>query len=374
MSSWHVEDRDLRRWLVHNTALATSVSIEQHLVSCDGCIDRVGALARQDSALDAELEHGWERVRDAVELHLPSWLERGLTMVGLPAHEAQLVAAARAFRGPLLVAVLVVLVFAELAGQFGQARGEFFFLLVAPLLPSAAVAFGYDPDLEPALEQELCTPYSPARLVVLRTIAVLALAIPIAVLLVVLPGPISFLWLLPAGIRGRRSCPVDVDQPATRRRRHQRGVVGDGLVTAYPPARTRRCTAYPSSTCCPSWCRSLCSHGAPVMFAVPTGKEFAMSDTVALHAVGRRYGRTWAVRDVEVELSTGSSGCSARTVPARRRCFSTGPSLAPTTGRVSIFGWDAEVAEQRTGYDAGWGIYCRAWLSSASPRSRSSTT
>jgi hypothetical protein len=199
MSSWHVEDRDLRRWLAHNTALATSVSIEQHLVSCDGCIDRVGALSRQDSALDAELEHGWERVRDAVELHRPSWLERGLTTVGLPAHEAQLVAAARAFRGPLLVAVLVVLVFAELAGQFGQARGEFFFLLVAPLLPSAAVAFAYDPELEPALEQELCTPYPPARLVVLRTIAVLALAIPVAVLLgLVLPGPISFLWLLPA--------------------------------------------------------------------------------------------------------------------------------------------------------------------------------
>ena len=49
------------------------------------------------------------------------------------------------------MAVLVVLVFAELAGQFGQASGELFFLLVAPLLPSAAVAFSYDPDLEPAL-------------------------------------------------------------------------------------------------------------------------------------------------------------------------------------------------------------------------------
>ena len=199
MSSWHVEDRDLARWLAHDTALATSVSIEQHLVSCDGCVDRVGVLARDDSALDAVLERGWERVRDAAQLHRPSWLERGLTTAGLPAHEAQLVAAARAFRGPLLMAVLLVLVFAELAGQFGQARGELFFLLVAPLLPSAAVAFSYDPDLEPALEQELCTPYSWARLVVLRTIAVLALAIPVAVLFgLVLPGPVSFLWLLPA--------------------------------------------------------------------------------------------------------------------------------------------------------------------------------
>ena len=54
------------RWLAHDAALATSVSIEQHLVSCDGCVDRVGVLARDDSALDAVLQRGWERVRDAV--------------------------------------------------------------------------------------------------------------------------------------------------------------------------------------------------------------------------------------------------------------------------------------------------------------------
>ena len=129
------------------------------------------------------------------------------------------------------MAVLLVLVFAELAGQFGQARGELFFLLVAPLLPSAAVAFSYDPDLEPALEQELCTPYPSARLVVLRTIAVLALAIPVAVVFgLVLPGPVSFLWLLPAaGFVAADLALSTWMRSATRRGRHRRGVVGDGL-------------------------------------------------------------------------------------------------------------------------------------------------
>lgn len=199
MTSWHVEELELRRWIGHDTALASSASIEQHLVRCDICQDRVGALVREDSARSADLQRGWSELRDAVEVPRPSLFERLLALVGLPAHDAQLVAAARAFRGPLLLGVLVVLVFAEMAGQFGHTRGELFFLVVAPLVPSAAVALSYDPDVEPALEQELATPYSAARLVVLRTVAVLALAVPVAVLLeFALPGPMSFLWLLPA--------------------------------------------------------------------------------------------------------------------------------------------------------------------------------
>jgi hypothetical protein len=61
------------------------------------------------------------------------------------------------------------------------------------------VAAGYDPRLDPALEPELVTPYPALRLVLLRTIAVLALALP-AVLLagLVVPAEVPFAWLLPA--------------------------------------------------------------------------------------------------------------------------------------------------------------------------------
>ena len=74
-----------------------------------------------------------------------------------------------------------------------------------------------------------------------------------------------------------------------------------------------------------------------------------MRDTVALHGVGRRYGRTWAVRDVELELSSGVVGLLGPNGAGKTtllRVLAT--SLAPTTGRVSIFGWDADVPEQRT--------------------------
>jgi hypothetical protein len=73
------------------------------------------------------------------------------------------------------------------------------FLAVAPLVPGTAVALCYDPRIEPALEQELTTPYSTVRLVLLRTIAVLAGGLPVLLLLgLLVPGSEPYLWLLPA--------------------------------------------------------------------------------------------------------------------------------------------------------------------------------
>jgi len=198
MTSWHVDDLLLSRWIERTDALPYSASVEQHLLACEACRGRVRAAVGDEASLP-DLDAVWTRVRDAVELPRPSWFERVLGRIGLPAHDARLVAAARAFRGPWLMSVLVVMGFVELAAQFGHARGELFFLAVAPLLPCVAVAVSYDPDVEPALEQELATPYSSLRLVVLRTVAVLAVAIPVVVLLdLVLPVRTPYLWLLPA--------------------------------------------------------------------------------------------------------------------------------------------------------------------------------
>jgi hypothetical protein len=200
MTSWHVDEVVLRRWIERTDALPCSASVEQHLLACEQCRGRVRVAVGTDFLPQLpDLNAVWGRVRDAVELPRPSCFERMLGRLGLPARDARLVAAARAFRGPWLMGVLMVLGFVELAAQFGHARGEFFFLTVAPLLPCVAVAVSYDPDIDPALEQELATPYSPLRLVVLRTVAVLAVAIPAVVLLdLVLPTRAPYVWLLPA--------------------------------------------------------------------------------------------------------------------------------------------------------------------------------
>jgi hypothetical protein len=200
MTDWHVDEILLRRWVDGTDALAYSASVEQHLLVCDQCRDRVRVAVADDSAGQLpDLDMVWSKVRDVIELPRPSWFERILRRLGLPAQDARLVAAARAFRGPWLLGVLLVLGFVALATQLGHARGELFFLAIAPLVPCLVVAISYDPDVDPALEQELATPYSSLRLVVLRTIAVLAVASPVAVLVsLILPVHAPFLWLLPA--------------------------------------------------------------------------------------------------------------------------------------------------------------------------------
>ena len=176
--------------------MAQGASVEQHLLTCARC------RAVVNSAVDvtvADLAAAWDRTRDAVEVPRPSVFERLLRTAGLPAHEARLVALASAFRAGWLVGVAAVLAFAALAAAIGHDRGTWFFLAAAPLAPCLMVAFSYDRRMDPALEPETVTPYSALRLVLLRTIAVLALALPAVLLLgLVVPGEAPFAWLLPA--------------------------------------------------------------------------------------------------------------------------------------------------------------------------------
>jgi len=200
MTGWHVDDDALRRWIDRTDSLSDGASVEQHLLSCDGCRARVNATvtARPVPGL-VDVATVWSRTRDAIELPRPSAFERLLRRTGLPEHEARLVAVASAFRGAWLTGVAVVLAFAAVAGALGHSRGAVVFLLVAPLVPCLAVAFSYDPEVDPALEPELVTPYPALRLVLLRTIAVLAVALPAEVLAgLLIPGQARYLWLLPA--------------------------------------------------------------------------------------------------------------------------------------------------------------------------------
>ena len=195
MTGWHLDDDILRRYVERADSLAEGASVEQHLLSCGPCRARVTTAAV--GVIDFAAV--WDRTRDAVEVPRPSVFERLLRAAGLPAHEARLVAVASAFRSAWLVGVTAILAFAALAAAMGQDRGMWLFMAVAPVVPCLVVASSYDPWLDPALEPELVTPYPALRLILLRTIAVLALALP-AVLLsgLLVPGETAFAWLLPA--------------------------------------------------------------------------------------------------------------------------------------------------------------------------------
>jgi len=203
MTGWHVDDDALRRWIDRADSLSEGASVERHLLSCDRCRARVNAAVTGREvprpAGPVDLTAVWARTRDAIELPRPSMFERLLRHAGLSAHEARLVAVASAFRAAWLTGVAVILAFAAVAGALGHSRGAVVFLSVAPLVPCLAVAFSYDPEVDPALEPELVTPYPALRLILLRTITVLAVALPAEVLVgLLVPGQARFAWLLPA--------------------------------------------------------------------------------------------------------------------------------------------------------------------------------
>jgi hypothetical protein len=201
MTGWHLDEDMLRRYAGRADSLAEGASAEQHLLSCEPCRARVTAAASVTGPAAGVIDFAavWDRTRDAVEVPRPSVFERLLRGAGLPAAEARLVAVASAFRGVWLAGVAAVLAFAALAAALGHARGVWLFLAVAPVVPCLVVASSYDPWLDPALEPELVTPYPVLRLILLRTVAVLALALPAVLLFgLVVPGESAFAWLLPA--------------------------------------------------------------------------------------------------------------------------------------------------------------------------------
>src|SRR5438034_7854738 len=200
MTGWHLDDDALRRYVERTDSLAEGASVEQHLLSCEPCRARVTVAASVIELSVIDLTAVWDRTRDAIEVPRPSVFERLLRAAGLPAHEARLVAVASAFRGVWLTGAAAILAFAALAAAIGHDHGVWLFLAVAPIVPCLVVASSYDPWMDAALDPELVTPYPALRLILLRTIAVLALALPAVLLFgLVVPGETAFAWLLPAG-------------------------------------------------------------------------------------------------------------------------------------------------------------------------------
>ena len=75
------------------------------------------------------------------------------------------------------------------------------FLLVAPLVPVLGTAGAYGRDADPAHELTVVSPYSGAKLILLRTLGVVSTCVPLAIGVgLLLTGPVwlSVAWLGPA--------------------------------------------------------------------------------------------------------------------------------------------------------------------------------
>jgi hypothetical protein len=193
--SWHVDADTLQRYTDGTATSAAAASVEAHLTTCPDCR---GLLAPAVAA--PRLDAIWAEVDERVDLASRPLAERLLGRVGVPEDSARLLAVTPSLRLAWLTSILVAAALAAFAAD-ASGRGLVVFLTLAPLLPVAGVALAYGPAADPAYELTVAAPYSVLRLVLLRSIAVVASTTVLTAaggLLLAHDGWSAAAWLLPA--------------------------------------------------------------------------------------------------------------------------------------------------------------------------------
>lgn len=194
-NGWHLDEELARRYAENRVPGMLATSVEQHLTSCPAC----RALLRPVVPA-ARLTAVWAEVLERVEAPPVGLLERLLHRIGLDQPTARLVALTPLLRTSWLAGTVLVLVLALLAAETA-APAVALFLLLAPVLPVAGVALTFGPAADPAHEIVAGTPYSPVRLLAVRTMVVVSSTfLPAGVAAALLPVDVilALAWLLPA--------------------------------------------------------------------------------------------------------------------------------------------------------------------------------
>ncbi|GGS58258.1 zf-HC2 domain-containing protein [Streptomyces griseoviridis] len=195
---WHVPDDDLRAYARGTLAPPALWSADAHLAACARC--RAGLA---EAAGPVDVDAGWLRLDAELDAPRAGWCEGLLVRLGVPDHVARLLTATPVLRRSWLGAVAAVLAMSVAAVlTTGAPDGSpTLFLALAPLLPLAGVALSYGPAMDPTYEIAVVAPLHGFRLLMIRTVAVLAVGIGLnglATLALPAYGLRALAWLLPA--------------------------------------------------------------------------------------------------------------------------------------------------------------------------------
>lgn len=191
--SWHISEAVALAYVSGDVQGARAASIEAHVMTCQTCRSLVGREVSTD-----RLEAIWAEVEELADAPRPTWAERLLTRIGVPATDARLVASAPSLHLSWLGAITAVLAFAAWASQSGD-RGLALFLIVAPIVPVAAVAGAYGRWIDPTYEVSVASSYPTIRLLLLRSMAVVLASglLAAAASLLVPDAKVAAAWILP---------------------------------------------------------------------------------------------------------------------------------------------------------------------------------
>jgi hypothetical protein len=194
--SWHIDEGSLRGYEAKALTAAKNASVESHLAGCATCRATFGSIANPQ-----RVDRNWAAIASRIDERSSSIAERALTRLGIREHHARLVVMMPAMRSPSFIGLVAVLAMVAAVSGANGARDNLFyaFVVVAPLLPIAGVAAAFG-STDPVRELTAATPIPPFELLLVRTLAVVAIstgftlvfAVPLA------PGWPSAAWLLPA--------------------------------------------------------------------------------------------------------------------------------------------------------------------------------
>jgi hypothetical protein len=196
MTSWHIPSDVLSRYATDPVAVddVTASSVELHLVECTEC--RASLSAGTDVSW---LGASWDAVADCIDVVPVTPVERVLRSLGLNDSYARLVAATRALQLSWLAAMVAVVLASIALAHRVDAAGPF--LVVAPVIPLAAVAVAFLPGGDPAGEAAAAAPMTTTGLALRRAVAVLTVSLVVVALgSMAVPGVSlsATLWILPA--------------------------------------------------------------------------------------------------------------------------------------------------------------------------------
>jgi hypothetical protein len=147
------------------------------------------------------LDANWRAITAELDAPKPSILERLLGRIGVPGHVTRVIVATPALRRAWYLALGVAVLVGLGAANPGDRSSLFTLLALAPTLPVLGVALAYGPAADPMYEAQLATPMRGLRLVAIRAVTVLCVAVVVLgvpSLLSPVARPMAFAWLLPA--------------------------------------------------------------------------------------------------------------------------------------------------------------------------------
>ncbi|MDH4111398.1 MAG: zf-HC2 domain-containing protein [Actinomycetota bacterium] len=199
-AAWHADLQMLSAYADGGLDDVRASSIEAHLLSCETCRDLLAPAVPA-----ATIDRVWQGVVIATVAPHAGIVERVLLRAGVRDDIARLLAATPSLRVSWFLAESLALGFAAFAANVAPGGGAdaalFLFLVIAALAPVAGVAAAFGPGLDPTYEIGIAAPMRNERLLLMRTLAVLATSLAIAGLAAIaLPGfdRAAIAWLLPS--------------------------------------------------------------------------------------------------------------------------------------------------------------------------------